>query len=531
MIRIQQLKLPIQHTTEDLEKAILKTLGCSKKDLGSIHMVRRSLDARKKPLIYYVYTMDVEVYREANILKSCHVKNVSVAKSPRYELPPHGSVPLSCRPVVVGSGPAGLFCSLLLAREGYRPILLERGEPVEQRQKDVELFWKQGILNPSSNVQFGEGGAGTFSDGKLNTAVKDKSGRITYILETFVRYGAPAEILYLNKPHIGTDILGRVVHNIREEILKNGGEVRFRSQMTDIRIRGGALDGIQINGKEEISCTCLVLAIGHSARDTFTMLTQKPIIMSPKPFAVGVRIEHPQSMIDLSQYGRDHRPDLPTADYKLTRKMPDGRGVYSFCMCPGGWVVQASSEPGRTAVNGMSNYARDGHNANSAMVVTVSERDFGSREILAGMEFQRRLEEAAYREGNGKIPIQLLGDFCQGTSSRTLGEVLPAICGSYDFGRVDACFPRPLYESLRQGIVQCATLIEGFDRGDAVLSGVESRTSSPVRIHRDCDFESSVKGLYPCGEGAGYAGGITSAALDGMKVAEKLIEKFSEKRG
>ena len=400
---------------------------------------------------------------------------------------------------------------------------------MEQRQKDVERFWRDGVLNPSSNVQFGEGGAGTFSDGKLNTAVKDKSGRIAYVLETFVRHGAPPEILYVNKPHIGTDILGRVVHNIREEILKNGGEVRFRSQMTDIRVRDGALESILINGTEEIPCSCLVLAIGHSARDTFQMLTRKPLVMSPKPFAVGVRVEHPQSMIDLAQYGREHRPDLPTADYKLTRKMPGGRGVYSFCMCPGGWVVQASSEPGRTAVNGMSNYARDGRNANSAMVVTVSGQDFGGGEVLAGMEFQRRLEEAAYREGKGEIPVQLLGDFCRGTDSKTLGEIEPAIRGSYEFGRVDACFPRPLYESLRQGIVQCGALIEGFDREDAVLSGVESRTSSPVRIHRNEELESSIKGLYPCGEGAGYAGGITSAALDGMKVAERLIARFSEK--
>lgn len=529
MIRIQQLKLPIRHTEEDLRRAIQKTLGCPEQELCSFRVARRSLDARKKPDIYYVYTIDAQVRREAKILKACHSKNVSVADTPCYQLPVHGSAPLPHRPVVVGSGPAGLFCGLLLAKEGYRPILLERGEPVEQRQKDVERFWRDGVLNPSSNVQFGEGGAGTFSDGKLNTAVKDKSGRIAYVLETFVRHGAPPEILYVNKPHIGTDILGRVVHNIREEILKNGGEVRFRSQMTDIRVRDGALESILINGTEEIPCSCLVLAIGHSARDTFQMLTRKPLVMSPKPFAVGVRVEHPQSMIDLAQYGREHRPDLPTADYKLTRKMPDGRGVYSFCMCPGGWVVQASSEPGRTAVNGMSNYARDGRNANSAMVVTVSGQDFGGSEVLAGMEFQRRLEEAAYREGKGKIPVQLLGDFCRGTESKTLGEIEPAIRGSYEFGRVDACFPRPLYESLRQGIVQCGALIEGFDREDAVLSGVESRTSSPVRIHRNEELESSIKGLYPCGEGAGYAGGITSAALDGMKVAERLIARFSEK--
>lgn len=529
MIRIQQLKLPSNHTQEDLRECIRRTLRCTDEELRSFAIVRRSLDARKKPNIFYVYTIDAQVSQEVSILKKCRLKTVSRAETVCYRPPVHGSALLSHRPIVIGSGPAGLFCSLLLAREGYRPLLLERGEPVEQRKKDVEAFWRNGILKEHSNVQFGEGGAGTFSDGKLNTAVKDQSGRNRFVLKTFVECQAPEEILYLNKPHIGTDILETVVHNMREEILKNGGEVRFRNQLTDIRIQDGAVTGIVVNGQEEIPCNCLVLAIGHSARDTFSMLAKKPLIMSQKPFAVGLRIEHPQSMIDWSQYGRERRPELPAADYKLTRKMPDGRGVYSFCMCPGGWVVNASSEPGHTAVNGMSFHARDGRNANSAMVVTVSEKDFGSDHVLAGMEFQRKLEQSAYAAGKGKVPIQLLGDFCQGTDSSELGEIRPAIQGAYDFGRLDACLPTPVYESLRSGILQCGSLIRGFDRKDAVLSGVESRTSSPVRIHRNEELESSVKGLYPCGEGAGYAGGITSAAMDGLKVAERLIERYSEK--
>lgn len=527
MIRIQQLKLPSDHSGEALKQSILKALHCREESLISYKIVKRSLDARKKPQIAFVYTVDVALKEEENILKRCRLKQVSIAPTSVYHPPKHGTTPLDYRPVVVGSGPAGLFCSLLLAREGYRPLLLERGEAVEQRQKDVEAFWRDGILKERSNVQFGEGGAGTFSDGKLNTAVKDASGRNHFVLKTFVQCGAPEEILYLNKPHIGTDILRTVVHNMREEILQQGGEVRFLSQLTDIRITDGAVSEICINDQEWMPCSQLVLAIGHSARDTFAMLAGKPILMAQKPFAVGVRIEHPQAMIDLSQYGRERGLKLPAADYKLTRKMPDGRGVYSFCMCPGGYVVNASSEQGYTAVNGMSFHDRNGTNANSAMVVTVSRKDFGSDHVLAGMEFQRKLERAAFLSGEGKVPVQLLGDFCRREPTRALGEISPAIKGSYALSRLDNCFDRPVYEALKDGILQCGALIRGFDREDAVLSGVESRTSSPVRIHRNERMQSNVEGLYPCGEGAGYAGGITSAAMDGLKVAEMLIRQFS----
>lgn len=527
MIRIQQLKLPCGHEEEELKQAMLHALSIREKDLISYKIKKRSLDARKKPVLFYSYVIDAKVVCEAKVLKRKKA-GISAVEPKPYQYPAFGEEPLKGRPVIAGTGPAGLFCGLVLARCGFRPILLERGEDVESRQKKVDTFWKTGILDPTSNVQFGEGGAGTFSDGKLNTAVKDVSGRNTYVLQTFVEAGAPEEILYLNKPHIGTDVLKNVVKWIREEICRLGGEVRFKSQVTDLKIKDGALAGIIVNDTEQMECQTLVLAVGHSARDTFEMLAKKPVLMEQKAFAVGVRIEHPQSMIDVSQYGQERR-DLPAADYKLTRNLKNGRGVYSFCMCPGGYVVNASSEEGRLAVNGMSYHARDGKNANSAMVVTVSPADFGSEHVLAGMEFQRKLEEKAYQAAGGKIPVELLGDFCReekGEISQMLGEVEPQNRGLWAFADVRSCFPKDLARSLAEGILDCGNVIKGFNRKDAVVSGVESRTSSPVRILRGETLESSVKGLYPCGEGAGYAGGITSAAMDGMKVAEALMKKY-----
>lgn len=526
MIRIGQLKLKASHTPEELRQGVLKTLKIKESDLISWSVVKRSIDARKKPEIKFVYTIDVKVKGQERILKHAKSVNIQRIEKKEYLAPLPGTRHLPHRPVIIGTGPAGLFCGLLLARAGYQPLLLERGESVNDRQKKVEAFWNTGILDETSNVQFGEGGAGTFSDGKLNTAVKDSTGRNRYVLESFVKAGAPEEILWLNKPHIGTDILRDVVKNIREEIISLGGEVRFRSQMTDIRAEKGQVTAIEINHETWLDCEALVLAIGHSARDTFEMLKQKPLCIEAKAFAVGVRIEHPQSMIDFSQYGRDRGPELPAADYKLTRKLANGRGVYSFCMCPGGYVVNASSEAGRTAVNGMSYHDRGGKNANSAMVVTVTPYDYGSSDALAGMYFQRRLEEAAFRAGRGKVPVQLLGDFCQGTASTSAGDVTPNIRGSYAFSNLKPCFPEELYESLKAGILDCGQVIRGFERKDAILSGVESRTSSPVKIPRNEDLQSSISGLYPCGEGAGYAGGITSAAMDGLKVAEKIISCF-----
>lgn len=527
MLRISQIKVSPRHTEEELKRAILHTLKIPEKELFSYKIFRQSIDARKKTDISYVYTIDVEVRNEERILKK--LKN-KVQKVPEtiYQSPGHGTKKLKFRPVIAGAGPAGLFCAYLLAQEGYHPILVERGAPVEERQKDVEEFWKNGILNTKSNVQFGEGGAGTFSDGKLNTLVKDKSGRNRYVLETFVRFGAPERILYEQKPHIGTDILMDVIRNMRNEIIALGGEVRFHSQVTDLvfeeRKGERSLKGVRLNESDTIRSEILVLAIGHSARDTFQMLERCGLPILPKAFAVGVRIEHPQQMIQEAQYGKPYADVLPPAAYKLAENLENGRGVYTFCMCPGGYVVNASSEENRLAVNGMSYHDRAGQNANSAVIVTVTPEDFGSDAPLAGVEFQRRLEEAAYQAAHGYVPVQCFADFCKNQKTEVLGEVTPQMKGKWAFANVRSIFPEELAESLEEGIQRMEQKIHGFAREDAILSGVESRTSSPVRIVRNEQMESSVSGIYPCGEGAGYAGGITSAAMDGMKVAESIIQ-------
>ena len=415
----------------------------------------------------------------------------------------------------------------MLAQAGFAPILLERGEAVEERQKKVDHFWTTGELDTQSNVQFGEGGAGTFSDGKLNTLVKDNHGRSRFVLKTFVEFGANDDILYESKPHIGTDILVDVVRNMRNEIIQMGGDIRFNSQVTDLRITDGEVSAVEVNHEQWIDTKAVVLAIGHSARDTFQMLLDRQIPMRSKAFAVGVRVDHPQSLINENQYGKDCPDSLPAAAYKLTRKVADDRGVYSFCMCPGGYVVNASSEDEMTAVNGMSYNARAGENANSAMIISVRPEDFGSEEPLAGVEFQRKLERAAYREGKGKIPVQLFGDFCKNQVSTALGDIRPNTKGEWTFGNVRSIFPEHLSAGLEEGIKGCEKLIPGFSREDALLLGVESRTSSPVRIERDNDhLQSEITGIYPCGEGAGYAGGIMSAAMDGIKVAEAIALKF-----
>lgn len=524
MIRLQQVKLPITHTRQDLEKAVEKALHIQPQQMQSYEIVKQSLDARKKSDLRYSYVVDVEIARERQIIKKC--KNASLIEKKPYVFPKCGEEKLKYRPVIVGAGPAGLFCALMLARHGYQPLLLERGCDVDTRTRDVEQFWENGILNPRSNVQFGEGGAGTFSDGKLNTLVKDEKGRNRFVLETFVEAGAPKEILYENKPHIGTDILRDVVRHIRKEIQSLGGEVMFETQMTDFEVQNGKISKIRLNGRQWIETEVLVLAIGHSARDTFEMLTKKPLDLHAKSFAVGVRIEHPQKMIDHSQYGEVQEGVLPPAAYKLTEKLDNGRGVYSFCMCPGGYVVNASSEEGRLAVNGMSYHKRDSENANSAIIVTVTPEDFGGDDAMSGVRFQRKLEEAAYRAGSGSIPLQCFEDFCQNKISNALGDVKPQLCGSWKFANVRECFPKVIGDSIEQGIKAFGKRIEGFDRPDALILGVESRTSSPVRIERNKWFESAIKGLYPCGEGAGYAGGITSAAMDGIKVAEAIAEKY-----
>lgn len=522
MLRVNQLKLPVGHTKEDLHSKLLKFLRLKDKDLKKYSVVKRSLDARKKPELFYVYTVDITVKDENRVLRQMHGKIQKITEK-RYELPPRGSRKMKNRPVIVGSGPAGLFCAYLLAKEGYRPLVIERGATVRERKEDVEQFWKTGVLKPDSNVQFGEGGAGTFSDGKLNTLVKDHLGRNRFVLETFVKFGAEENILWEQKPHIGTDILISVVENMRKEIIHLGGEFRFHTQLTDLMPEKKA---VLLNGDELLQTDVLVLAVGHSARDTFSMLDERGIEMEPKSFAVGVRVEHPQSLIDRNMYGRE-RKSLPAASYKLSEKLENGRGVYTFCMCPGGYVVNASSEKGMLAVNGMSYHDRAGENANSAVIVTVSPEDFGGEGPLAGVSFQRKLEKRAWEEGKGSVPVQRYEDYCEDRLTVQLGAVRPAVKGGYKFGNVRRIFPEKIAESIEEGIRRMNRKIPGFSDPDVILSGVESRTSSPVRIRREKDYTSvSADWIYPCGEGAGYAGGITSAAMDGMKVAEAVISGY-----
>ena len=489
--RITDIHLPLDGTMEDLSNLAAKRLGVSPVEVRNLRLCRKSVDARKKSEVHFTCTVECECSR-ARIRGD---RKITEAVPYRYELP--DSRPLPMRPVVVGFGPAGLFAALILAQAGQRPIVIERGEPVEKRQKAVEHFWKTGELQPQSNVQFGEGGAGTFSDGKLNTGTKDPRAR--KVLEELALAGAPEEILYMAKPHVGTDRLPQTVKNIRETICKLGGEVRFASQMSGLLCKENQVIGVRIQPAEGnpyvLETHHVVLAVGHSARDTFSMLEEMGIPMQPKPFSVGARIEHPQELINRAQYGRfAQHPALGAADYKLAVHLPSGRGVYTFCMCPGGQVVAAASEEGRLVTNGMSNFARDGENANAALLVGIGPEDFGSDGPLAGVTFQRKLEEKAFRLGGGGYAL-------------------------------DGCLPSELTEAMRQGIVQMERYLHGFAYPDALLTAVESRSSSPVRILRGESLESPVvKGLYPCGEGAGYAGGIVSAAVDGIRCAEKILE-------
>ncbi len=540
MIRINQIKINVseKNINEKLKFKAGELLKIKKEAIVKIEIVKRSIDARHKPQIMYVYSVNVFVENENKIKKSVFSNNIFITKEEKYTAPPMGNIPLSKRPVIAGMGPAGLFCGYFLARSGYKPLIIERGECVRDREKRVGTFFETGILDTESNVQFGEGGAGTFSDGKLNTMVKDKGGRNKEVLKTFAAFGAKEEILYVNKPHIGTDILCRIVENMRNEIIRLGGEVRFNTKLTKIRESGGKINAIEvceydrIKGKERlytIDCSVLVLALGHSARDTFEMLLKSGIHMEPKAFAVGVRIEHPQEMINMNMYGVSSHEILEAADYKVTYSSKSGRGVYSFCMCPGGYVVNASSEKGRLAVNGMSYSKRDGENANSAIIVTVTPEDYGGRSPLSGMNFQRKLEENAYREGKGKVPVQTFGDFENNIPTLEFGDIKPMIKGDYTPANIRNIFPEYISSSIIEGIHGFAGQIQGFDRKDAVLSGVESRTSSPVRILRDESFCAGIGGIYPCGEGAGYAGGITSAAMDGIRIAEAIISKYAYK--
>lgn len=528
MIRINQLKLPVTHSEASFKKKVGRVLKLREERILSIKIVKQSIDARKKEELLYIYSVDVKSNLEDEIVvENAKNPNVVIAPEKSYHFPKSGSEVLEHRPVIIGCGPAGLFCGLMLAKAGYRPLLLDRGEDVDARKARVESFWEGGGLCRESNVQFGEGGAGTFSDGKLNTMLKDQSGRGQKVLELLVEAGASPSVLYMNKPHIGTDVLSGIVKNMREEIIRLGGEVRFNCKAEDLNIENGRISGVVAGGKT-ISADAVILAIGHSARDTFEMLNKKPLSMEAKAFAVGLRIQHPQAQINMSQYGKADPEKLGAADYKLTRQTKSGRGVYSFCMCPGGFVVDASSEEGRLAVNGMSNHSREGVNGNSAMIVTVTPEDFPDQTPMGGVNFQRKLEEAAYQCSGGKIPVQLYGDFKENKVSTGFGDVEPSFKGLYAFGNLREILPEAISKALIEGIDSLGGVLKGFNRSDAVLAGVESRTSSPIRIPRDANLESNVKGLYPCGEGAGYAGGITSAAMDGIKIAEVLAAKYAK---
>ena len=523
MIRVRQIKVSVKNDNIDkLYSELVRKLKINVNDIVNVKVVKKSIDARHKDNVCFVYEVDVDV---KDISRIKFDNDVSMSVSNKYSYSLSGSLSLNNRPIIVGSGPCGLFCAYELAKEGYRPIVIERGEDMDNRVKTVNDFWNNGKFNSNSNVQFGEGGAGTFSDGKLSTQIKDKNNRIGEVLNIFVENGAPKEILYDYMPHIGTDKLRDVVKNMRNKIISMGGEFRYNSCLNDINIEDGKVKSIIVND-DVIDCEILILAIGHSARDTFRMLHDRGIDMANKPFAVGVRVMHSQDMISYNQFG-DFYKYLRPASYKLTYNTSSGRGVYSFCMCPGGYVVNASSEVGRLVVNGMSNHDRESGIANSAIVVTVNESDYGT-DLFDGVRFQEKLESSAYRLGNGLIPIQKYGDYVNGAKSSDFGKILPMVKGKYTFSDLNLLFNDDINRSLKEGINYFDSKIKGFNDSDVLLAGVESRTSSPIKIIRNEFFESNISGIYPAGEGCGYAGGIVSAAVDGIKVFESIVSKYKK---
>ncbi len=525
-IRVTEVIVPPEQSEQHVIKKACHIAGIRPEEVRRSEIVRQSLDARQKRDIKYVYTVDL--ITAGGVKYNKWDRRVQEADPVRYAPQATGTKRLSAPVAVIGTGPAGLFAALLLAENGYRPLVYERGKRVDERQRDVARFWEGGALDPESNVQFGEGGAGTFSDGKLNTTVNDRQGRNRFVLETFVRFGAPKDILYVSQPHIGTDLLRTVVVNMREEIIRLGGRFFFSTGIRGIETEDGKLKGLITDAGGTIEVSAAVFAIGHSARDTFAMLLDGGVSMEPKPFAVGMRIEHPQDMIDRNQYGEDaDRSLFPPASYKLTHRAQNGRSVYSFCMCPGGYVINASSREGGTVVNGMSYRSRDAKNANSAVIVSVTPKDFPNPdEPLSGAAFQRELEERAFRAGGGKIPQQRFGEFA---SEAPAGgeEFFTCAKGARADADLRSVFPDAVREAFVEGVHAFAKKIPGFDREDAILSAVESRTSSPVRMIRNDLYESNIAGIYPCGEGAGYAGGITSSAMDGLKTAEAIMARFA----
>ena len=524
MLRLTEIRLPLDHPQEDLKAAILKRLGIPASELLSFTLFRRGYDARKRNAIVLVYTVDAEVKNEAAQLKK-NLPNITAAPDMSYRVVAQAPQELTERPVVIGTGPCGIFAGLILAQMGFRPIILERGKAVRERTKDTWNLWREGKLDPESNVQFGEGGAGTFSDGKLHSQIKDPRFYGRKVLAEFVKAGAPEEIMYVSKPHIGTFRLVGMVEKMRHSIEELGGEIRFQSRVEDIEIDNGQVCGVVLADGERIPTGHVVLAVGHSARDTFEMLHKRGVFMEPKPFSIGFRIEHPQAVIDRARFGSNAgNPLLGAADYKLVHHASNGRSVYSFCMCPGGTVVAATSEEGHVVTNGMSQYSRNDRNANSGIVVGITPADFPG-DVLAGVKFQRKWEARAFELGgrNYRAPGQRVGDFLAQRPSTSLGAVAPSYTPGVTPADLSSALPDYAIAAIREALPAFEKQIKGFAMDDAILTGVETRTSSPVRIKRGENFQSiNIKGLYPAGEGAGYAGGILSAAVDGIEAAEAV---------